>query len=192
MFKHTFAAAGLTALLAAPAFAGSPEPAAVDPVVPAPAPVYSPTWQGGYIGGELGYANVDTNVAGVDDTGLIGGLIAGYDWQIGSTVFGVGVDVDATDITLGGFDVDSVARLKFRVGQEIGSGLVYATGGAARANTSGFGNDSGWFVGGGYETFIAENVTLGGELLYHEFDNFNGSGVDADATTLQMRVAYRF
>ena len=191
MFKRSIAAAGLTVLMAAPAFAGSPDPAPAQPVVPAPAPAPAPQWQGGYVGAELGYANVDTNLAGVDDTGLIGGLFAGYDWQMGSTVFGVGADVDATDITLGGNDVDSVARLKLRVGQEMGGGLLYATAGGARAYTSGLGDDSGWFIGGGYETFVAENVTVGGELLYHEFDNFNG-GPDVDATTLQVRVAYRF
>jgi outer membrane immunogenic protein len=35
-------------------------------------------------------------------------------------------------------------------------------------------------------------MTVGAELLEHRFDNFNGSGVDLDATTFNTRVGFRF
>ncbi|MTJ05063.1 MAG: porin family protein [Sediminimonas qiaohouensis] len=192
MLKITTTAAVLAAALSAPAFAGSVDPAPMEPVVPAPAP--APQWQGGYAGVELGYASVDES-PGANDDGVIGGFIAGYDWQSGSTVYGLGLDIDATGVTVGGTDVDHIGRLKGRIGQATGNGLIYATAGAARMKTSAGGTsatDNGWFAGVGYETFVAQNTTVGGELLYHDFSNFDGGGVDLSATTLQVRVAFRF
>lgn len=194
MFKRSIAAAGLTALLAAPAFAGSPEPAPADPVVPAPAP--APQWQGGYIGAELGYGNVEASGGGSAD-GALGGLIVGYDWQNGSTVYGIGFDIDASGIKEAGDEIDHIGRLKGRIGQTVGNGLFYGTAGVTSMQISSGGassTDSGWFAGLGYETFVSDNVTVGGELLYHDISNFKGvgGGNDIDATTLQVRVAYRF
>ncbi len=196
MIKITTAATALAVAFGAPAVAGSADPAPMDPVVPAPAP--APQWQGGYAGVELGFGHVDASPGG-SDSGVVGGLIAGYDWQSGNTVYGVGFDIDATGMTLpggilGAADVDYVARLKGRVGTVMGSSLVYGTAGATRIGLSQAGaslTDNGWFAGIGYETFVAENTTVGGELLYHGIDTFNG-GSDLDATTLQLRVAYRF
>lgn len=34
--------------------------------------------------------------------------------------------------------------------------------------------------------------TVGGELLAHKFNDFDGSGVDADATTATIRANFRF
>jgi outer membrane immunogenic protein len=39
---------------------------------------------------------------------------------------------------------------------------------------------------------VTDTISLGGEVLYHEFDNFKDSGVDVDATTFQIRANYRF
>jgi len=39
---------------------------------------------------------------------------------------------------------------------------------------------------------ITNNVSLGGELNYHQFDNFAGTGSDIEATTLQLRTTFRF
>ena len=192
MIKLTTTAAVLAAALSAPAFAGSVDPAPMEPMVPAPAP--APQWQGGYAGVELGFANVDVT-PGPSDGGVIGGLILGYDWQSGSTVYGLGFDLDATGINVGGTDIDHVARLKGRIGQVTGNGLIYGTAGATRMKASAGGtsaSDNGWFAGLGYETFVAENTTVGGELLYHDISNFNGGGSDVSTTSLQLRVAYRF
>lgn len=39
---------------------------------------------------------------------------------------------------------------------------------------------------------ITETFSLGGEVLYHEFDNINNTPVDVDATTVQARATFRF
>jgi len=184
-------------LAAAPALAGSPEPApsepAIQPAAPAPVAPASPNWTGFYAGGQLGYANVDTNAAGSDGDGFIGGLTAGYDYDLGDWVIGAGLDYDWADISLGGGDtLESVWRAKLRGGYKIGNGLLYGTGGFAQADVDTLGSEDGYFIGAGYEHAVAENFTVGGEVLYHEFDNFGGGGPDVEATTVQVRGTFRF
>ncbi len=147
-------------------------------------------WTGGYGGIELGYGDVTAN-PGASGDGALYGLTAGYDYDFGSWVVGAGIDYDWADITVGGTDIDSIARLKLRAGYDTGPGLVYGLVGGARAYTAA-GDDSGWLVGVGYEHMITNNVSLGGELNYHQFDNFAGTGSDIEATTLQLRTTFRF
>lgn len=194
--RYTISAlAAAAALTAAPAFAGSPDTAPVDPA-PQPAPqMTAPVtgqWTGGYVGGQLGYGDVDAGGALTGD-GVIGGLVAGYDYDFGNYVVGAGVDADFADIDVGGATtLENVARLKLRGGYKIGDGLAYATAGAAHANTDTLGSDNGYFVGLGYEHMLTDQFTVGGELLQHKFDNFNNSGNDIDATTVQLRGTFRF
>jgi opacity protein-like surface antigen len=197
--KKTFTLPLITAasLAAAPALAGSADPAPADPVIepaaPAPVAPASPDWTGFYAGGQLGFANIDSNAAGVDGDGFIGGLTAGYDYDLGNWVIGAGLDYDWADINLGGAgDLESVWRAKLRGGYKIGNGLLYATSGFAQADTDTLGSEDGYFVGGGYEHAIMDNFTLGGEVLYHEFDNFGATPTDVDATTVQLRGTFRF
>ncbi|MDQ2094389.1 outer membrane protein [Rhodalgimonas zhirmunskyi] len=177
--------------IALPAFAGSPVPADPDPVVPAPVvPVaVSGDWTGAYGGLSLGYADVSTT--GASDTNAIYGLSMGYDYDMGNWVLGGGLDYDWTDINLGAANVDNVARLKLRAGYDMGNGLLYGTGGVAKAYSS-IGDDNGWFAGVGYEHMLTQNVSLGGEVLYHQFDNFAGTGNDIDATTIALKTNFRF
>lgn len=186
----------VAALTALPAFAGTTEPPVPEPVVAAPAPLPSfatPNWTGFYGGAQLGYASVDTNVSGSDD-GFIGGLIAGYDYDLGDWVIGAGLDYDFADVDVadGAADLENVFRAKLRGGYKIGNGLIYATGGYALADTDVLSDDDGYFIGGGYEHLISEQFSVGGEVLYHEFDNFNSTNVDVDATTVQVRGTFRF
>lgn len=188
------ALATATALTAAPAFAGNMD-------APAPAPAVEPMqqavpmgvdWTGGYVGGQIGYGDVDTN-AGVSGDGGIGGLVAGYDYDFGSYVLGGGLGYDFASIDVGGATtLENVARLKLRGGYKIGNGLAYASAGLARAETDTLGNDNGYFVGVGYEHMVSDNFSVGGEALYHKFDDFNSSGIDVDATTVQLRGTFRF
>ncbi|MEM1006333.1 MAG: porin family protein [Pseudomonadota bacterium] len=154
----------------------------------------SGNWTGFYGGAQLGYIDVDTSLSGVDGDGFIGGLILGYDYDLGDWVVGGGFDYDWTDINLSGAaTVEDVWRLKARAGYKVNpQGLLYGVGGYAEAGTDTLGSDDGWFIGAGYEQIVAPNVSISGELLYHQFDNFNSTGVDVDATTLQIRAAYRF
>ncbi|MDT8326554.1 MAG: outer membrane beta-barrel protein [Roseovarius sp.] len=190
MFKTTTALATITALLAAPAFAGSladpaPEPYIAPVAIPAPS---SPNWTGFFAGGEVGYGNFDTT-PGPSDEGIIGGLILGYDYDMGNNfVVGAGLDYDFADIDR----LDEVFRAKLRGGYKVGNGLVYATGGYTLASTDVSGTEDGYVVGGGYEHMIAPNFSVGGEVLYHDFGSVNNSGYDLDGTTAQIRASFRF
>ncbi len=197
MLKTTTALIAATALFAVPAFAGNvsepaPEPVISTPVAsPAPA---TPDWTGFYAGGQLGYAWVDTDLAGIDGDDIIGGFILGYDYDLGNNwVLGGGLDYDFADIDLNGAgSLENVFRAKLRGGYKIGDGLIYGTGGYAWADTDTLGDEDGYFLGAGYEHMVTDNISLGGELLYHQFDDFGNAGADVDATTLQARAAFRF
>lgn len=192
---HTLIAAFGATAIAAPAFAGSIQPAPMEPMIQAPAPVamtMGRDWTGGYAGLQLGYADVGTSIDGLEGDDMIGGLTAGYDWQFGNFVAGVGVDADIADLSVGDFTLERVYRLKARAGYSFGDGLLYATGGGVGADIDGLGYDTGYFIGAGYEHMVTNNISLGGEVLYHEFDNFKDSTVDVDATTFQIRANYRF
>ena len=192
--KHLPVTVPLIALvtLSGPALAGSMAPV-TDPVVPAPIPL-SQEWTGPYIGVELGFGDVTASSpnAQLGGDGMLYGITLGYDRDFGNWVLGLAIDYDRTDISLGGTDVDSIARLKLRAGVDLGDGLLYAVAGGARAETSVLGSDTGWTAGVGYEHRLSEHWSLGGEALYHEFKNFNGTGIDVDGTTVAIRALYRF
>ncbi len=200
--RTLIAALGATTL-AAPAFAGSAAPAPMEPMIQAPAPApmaMARDWTGGYAGLQLGYADAEASVgaATIDGDDVIGGFIAGYDYDFGNYVLGAGIDADLADLDVGNTALGNVTtlervyRLKVRGGIKLGDGLLYATGGGAGADLDGIGYDTGYFVGAGYEHMVTDTISLGGEVLYHEFDDFKGTGVDVEATTFQVRAAYRF
>ena len=186
----------VAALASSPAFAGSAGEPVGDfaPETPAPAALQSsPDWTGFYGGIQLGYANVDTN-AGSDDDDFIGGLTAGYDHDLGDWVIGASLDYDFTDIRIAGTttDLEQIFRAKVRGGYKIGNGLLYATAGYANADTNNAGNEDGYFIGGGYEYLVSDHFSIGGEVLYHEFNNFDSTSTDVEATTVQVRGTFRF
>jgi outer membrane immunogenic protein len=177
-------------LIAAPVLAGSPTPAAVEPAVQVPVAVpLTGDWTGGYVGGQIGFGKVGGDLSGDD---VIGGLTMGYDYDFGQWVLGAGLDYDWANIDAGGNTLENVARLKLRAGYDMGPGLIYATAGAARADIDTLGSDDGYFAGVGYEHMVSDNMSIGGELLYHDFGDFNGSGINVDATTAQVRATFRF
>jgi opacity protein-like surface antigen len=186
------------AVVAGPALAGGPTVVTAEPMVePAPVIVSTPDWSGFYAGGQLGYGDIDSNGAGLDGNGWLGGIHGGYRWDFGQFVFGTELDYDAMDIDLGGTagTLDDVTRVKLVGGADLGSSLLYATTGYAYATAS-VGPDSlsddGWFYGGGLAYAINDQWTLGGEVLQHDFGNFDGSGVDFDALTATARVSFKF
>ncbi len=184
------------ALLAAPALASGPVVAPTPaPIVVQPAPV-GMDWTGPSIGLQLGYGNVDTSGAAIlEGDGALYGLRAYYDYDFGDFIVGGGLQYDASDIDIGGVTtLDSVTRVGLRAGADLNRSWVYGTLGYAYAQTSNpaVGDSNGYFVGLGYEMLVADNVSVGAELLYHRFEDFDLGGLDVEATTAAISVNYRF
>ncbi len=188
-----------SAALTAPAFAGGmaapePEPDLMAvPVVVAP----SADWTGFYAGAQLGYGDVSSSSGALDGNGNLYGVHAGYRWDFGQFVAGAEVDWDNANVDLGtaGDTLDDVSRLKFIAGADLGRSLVYGSVGAAHASATVGGaslSDTGYFLGAGIDFAVSDRWTVGGELMKHRFSDFDGSGVDLDATTLKAKVALRF
>ena len=180
---------------------GRNEPVAVVPVA-APAPVLAPVsyggdWSGFYAGGQLGFGRLKADAFGdTDPDGALYGVHAGYNYDFGTFVLGAELDYDATDISdaATGIDLDSVARLKVKAGYDAGQFLPYVTAGVAQAKTSGGleGTDTGPFAGIGVDYQFNDRMRVGVEALQHQFDDFDGSGNDIDATTIAARVSFTF
>lgn len=197
----TIAALFATVALTAPAFAGGPVAVAEEPTIAPVAEVYTAPgldWSGAYVGAQLGYGDIDSNGAGLDGNGWLGGVHAGYRWDLGNWVAGTELSWDKAGIDVGavaGDELDNVAALKLTAGYEIGNSLVYGALGYAHANATVGGadvSDSGMVYGIGFDHALNDKWTVGGEVLEHKFDDFDGSGVDLDATTLKAKVAMRF
>lgn len=213
-------------LTAGSAHAGGVTAPAPDPQPQfAPVVVSQSDWTGGYVGASLGYGDVDAEIVeplDLDATGAIGGLFAGYQRDFGSFVLGAELDanlasfeVDVDDLDLGDLDgvdlsMDRLHRLKVRAGYDAGRALVYGVAGAAYGNLNAevdFGgveeaddsSDWGYVVGAGAEVLVTDRVSVGGEVLYHKFDDLVSAedlgadeGLEAEVVTFQARVAYRF
>lgn len=191
-------AAGLAALAAGPALAGGT-------VTSTPAPIFVETqppvqfgkiWTGPSLGVQLGYADLSTSGA-ADLTGndVLLGLRAYYDVDFGDFILGGGLQYDRTNLDVGGVTtLESVTRLGVRGGVDLTNDWIYATAGWALAQTSdaAVGNSDGWFAGIGYETMISDTASLGAELLFHEFTDFDLAGLSARATTAAVSINFRF
>jgi opacity protein-like surface antigen len=153
-----------------------------------------------------------------DDTTFIGGVHIGYNWQSGSTVYGVEADASFGD------NVDYLASVRARLGYAIDNLLIYATAGVAFAgfddkdvdlifhdkvvHTFDVSGDSevGAVVGGGVEYKLASNWSVGVEGLYYFFGDSNDSLIngndcfekkfshddDNDMFVVRGRLSYHF
>lgn len=195
MFKAFLATA--TVLVAAPALAGGMAPA------PAPAPVVvtpaaaTADWTGAYAG--LQYDLFDGNaVIGGDFDGNVYGIFGGYRHDFGTFVLGGEIDymIGSLDFPITDFDVDGLLRVGLEAGYDAGPALFYATVGYANLDLSlgGVGLDGdGLFYGIGVDYRVSDRVTVGAELLHHQFDDFNNlAGNDFDFTSIGINVSYRF
>lgn len=195
-FKMAVAVAAMTAF-AGPALAGTwAEPVVETPPAPVMPSYTAYDWTGGYIGGTLGYSWLSTNFFG-DSDGINYGAFAGYMHQMNNVVLGVEGEYRMFGAGAGGpnFDINSVIRLKGRLGVAQDNMLFYVTGGAAYASaTGGFTdwNDWGYFGGVGAEFALGNNWTAGVEGTYTSFSDFDNTGVDINATAVNARLSYRF
>lgn len=133
--------------------------------MPAAVPILaSPSWEGWYLGGNLGA------MAGGDND-LAGGVHLGHNWQNGQFVYGAEGDVSVSG--------DNFGSIRGRLGFAGNSWLVYGTVGLAVDDDS-----EGLVAGGGLEYKVAGNVSIGAEALYYDLDD--------DFTFIRGRVSWRF
>jgi outer membrane immunogenic protein len=151
-------------------------------------------------------ANDDITIGGVrfdldDDGGFVGGAQVGYNYQIGSFVVGLEVDIQYADF--GGEDIvlsdgsvvdfnnsDWFGTVRARAGVAFDRALIYATGGFAFADDA-----TGWTVGGGLEYAFTDNLSAKVEGLYvnlDQDDNFLGIDNDAEFGVVRAGLNFRF
>jgi outer membrane immunogenic protein len=151
-------------------------------------------WSGFYAGAGIGNLEVDTSVDGVKEDDISYGIHAGYRFDTGQWVFGGEFEYDWTDVELvpGAISADRVMRLKGTAGYDFGQTLVYVAAGTAEVDVDGLGDDWGGFFGVGAAYAVTPQTSIGLELLEHNFSNIGGSGIDADAWSVNLRASWNF
>ena len=186
------------------------------PVVAAAAPAAF-NWTGFYLGVHAGAAIVDGdyNVDGFgfsdDNTGFLGGVQAGYNWQFDNIVIGAQTDFAYTSAKISDDSVGAENKLEWlgsttaRVGYAFDNLLVYGKGGVAygqsKIQDTVFNVDdskwhTGWTAGVGAEYAFTQNIT--GLLEYNYVDlgsqdyNLDGVGASADLTTNAIKAGLNY
>lgn len=143
------------------------------------------TWTGFYLGAHAGVAFDD---AGDADEVFAGGFHLGYNWQKhGPWVFGVEGDYSFVDAE----NADYLASIRARVGYAFGNLLVYGTGGVGFIDHDFFGDLVGWTAGLGVDYKLTQNISLGTETLYYNFEEDSGVD-DAEVWQVRARLNYHF
>ena len=210
MTRMLLAGAALVAM-GATAQAGSlatpkvePPPVAFVPIVP-----QKGAWEGGYLGANISWGK--GKLAGTDyrPDGTSGGLRAGYDWQTGQTVYGLGVDYNFGKLKDNRLDqlfntnisgrIEKMGTVYGRVGYDAGEWLPYALVGYSWGDAK-LGDSkaklNGYSLGVGAEYRIDQNWSAYGEYTYTDFgkkDLLNsGTSNKISANVLRVGVNYRF
>jgi outer membrane immunogenic protein len=190
-----------------------------------PAHIYN--WGGYYVGGQLGYASGRTDHASIfgvfndfDIDGIVGGVHAGYNHQMGQWVVGLEGDIEFAGLdgdvpgalaTVDRLESQWIGSVRGRIGYAFDRVLIYTTGGVAfggfEASTSVpfFGvtvSDknvhTGWTIGAGAEMAITSHVTARVEYRYTDFNEqdyaiFAGTDRDKpDFHAVRIGASYKF
>lgn len=202
----------------APAVETAPAPVVMAPV----APVYS--WAGAYVGGNVNYGSGKLKPAGELATfglgdfakpdGVSAALRAGYDWQFGKIVAGLGGEynfgqykdgVSAAylgDLPSVDAKIKQVGTVFGRVGyafndQWMGYGLLGYSWGKVKFSGSGVSesyNLDGMTYGLGLAYAINQNWSAYGEYTFTDFGKVSGTegNLKADLQQIKLGVNYRF
>jgi outer membrane immunogenic protein len=218
--KRLLAAASALAVLAM-----ASQASAADMAVPAPVYTKAPVlpssaydWSGFYIGGHLGYdwgraRVVDNGVlteSSVPMNGVIGGGLAGYNWQMGSFVYGLEGDFGVSSLIGHGssvtppvvlppnqYKVDFSGNIRGRIGVSVlPQTLLFATGGLALANfdfrenggpNGGSNTLTGWTVGAGIDQAFTKNLIGRLEYLYADYGHKDFTVAPGDVYTIGFK-----
>lgn len=196
------AVAGSALLLSAPVFAADlNEPI---PQAPYAAPVTSSAfdWTGAYVGANVGYTWANQAAgAGKDHDGVVGGVFAGYNYQMPNNVVVGGEG----EVAYGGADplATWTGAVRGRAGYAFDNILVYGTAGGlvgqGEMKNNGANNTRthyGYQVGAGVEAALTQNITARAEYLYTGTNtrNYGSAGGDGDLSgnAVKLGVAYKF
>lgn len=196
MKKYLIASSILAATTGAALAGGYAAPVA-EPAPMAPAPVIAPAgdWTGFYVGAQLGYGNADE---GVNDTGAVGGVHAGYLYDMGRWVAGGELAYSGADIndTPRNGKIDSFTDLKLIAGMPQGQYLVYGGLGASHIKgdlAGGIGaSDTVPMAAVGVKYLVRPNMTVGAEFDYRHGNDFDNSGQDLNLSTLSLTTSFKF
>ncbi len=199
------------ALISGSAFAADLPVRTAAPAFVAPVSAYS--WSGFYVGGQIGGAWTSASVTpyiapgfvgagagvSVSPSGVVGGLHAGFNWQMSQVVLGLEGDAELSGVSGstavgGGFirDRDDFrGSIRARLGFAVDRALIYATGGVAfqnfkSTNTLGAVSSSystsrtGWTLGGGIEFAINNQWSVRGEYRYSDFGRWGYNTLAGD------------
>ncbi|WP_296577182.1 outer membrane protein [Phreatobacter sp.] len=197
------------------------------PRAPIAASVYAPafSWTGFYLGGHVGYgwaqarytSPIVANNGSVNANGFLGGIQAGYNWQMNNFVFGLEADVAGgamnRTFALGGGNtyrasVPFLSTVRARAGVAADRALFYVTGGLGIASlqdrwviggvtTNATTTRAGYVLGAGVEYAFTPNWTAKVEYNYYGFgDRRNlvtpGDRQRTDIHTVKLGINYLF
>jgi len=172
-------------------------------------------WAGAYVGATAGASSFEgesSNYYGdvsSTETGATGGLTAGYNWQNGSAVYGVEVDVQTGGMEEDSTDYDSstyyqeaewnwYSTVRGRAGLAMDNTLLYVTGGLAIVDTDAQycyngssclpseydadtdGTEVGFAFGAGVEIALKKNVSAKAEYMHVTIDSDETHRVNGD------------
>jgi outer membrane immunogenic protein len=180
-------------------------------------------WSGFYVGGHVGYLWGRTRVEedgvvtddGAPTNGVIGGVLAGYNWQTGQIVLGLEGDfgwthADGTGAVLpppppvvvletpNTYRINWTSHVHGRLGYAVNNWLPFIAGGLAIADFDFHeGGDVsvpvvgakyvGWSIGGGFDYAFTRNFIARVEYLYDDFGHKNYTGSDGDPYRVSLK-----
>jgi outer membrane immunogenic protein len=192
------------------------------------APIFS--WAGIYIGTHTGVAAGSTTSANVahyggfdagvplsydlNPVGIFGGGQIGYNWQLGTVVFGAEFDGGYLGARSRVVQNDDLVEVKYgaygaltgRAGLAFDRLMTYVKGGAAVASIKNTASDTdgsvidsldfsqvskghwGWTAGAGFEYAIAPNWTVKSEYLFMDFGREHSTNLDGDSFDHKNRL----
>lgn len=183
-----------TGVAAAAMMMSAPAATAAD-LLPPPPPEFRSSvydWSGAYIGGMVSGVMVDAVYVpsvgpdpNLDGDGLLGGIYAGYNYQMGNFVMGIEGDALFGEVNPNNLldqveqDIDFMATARARLGYAHDRTMAYVTGGIAFMDSEitlpFFGESqskshTGYTVGGGLEHAWTDNFVGRIEYLFASFD----------------------
>lgn len=199
--------AATAAMVATGASAGSfskAAPVGQEPVVQQPAaPVAAPRfdWTGAYAGAALGYGRMKTS-AGESGTSPVGGLFAGYRWDMGDAV--LGAEAQVAPVAFGSPTLASGDRLRAGASLLLSAGmpvtadartLAYVGAGPALLRTSGpAGSKTSTGLQGqlGVDHMLTDSVMLRGSVNYTAINRVGSANDRTRTLGAGVGLAFRF